>query len=263
MIPQDYITEWSNKVPWQTNEQVEQDLVICRALIEIFSDDYLSKRLAFRGGTALYKLFILDQSRYSEYIDLVQISAEPFGAVIDKLRDKLSFLGEPIRKQKKSNNTLLFRYESEVPPVQLMKLKVETNCIEHFTVLGYENKDFATESSWFNKSCRLTTYKIEELLGTKLRALYQRTKGRDLYDLYKAIISINDLDDEKVIHCYHQYMSFVVDKLPTQKLFLKNLEEKMEDDNFLGDTKALISPTEYYDPMEAFELVKTKIIEKI
>jgi hypothetical protein len=38
MIPQAYITEWGNLVPWQTNEQVEQDLVICRALVEIFSD---------------------------------------------------------------------------------------------------------------------------------------------------------------------------------------------------------------------------------
>lgn len=37
MIPQAYITEWASQVPWQTNEQVEQDLVICRALVEIFT----------------------------------------------------------------------------------------------------------------------------------------------------------------------------------------------------------------------------------
>ena len=54
MIPQAFITEWANKVPWQTNEQVEQDLVICRALVEIFSDEFLAQRLAFRGGTALH-----------------------------------------------------------------------------------------------------------------------------------------------------------------------------------------------------------------
>ena len=65
MIPQAYITEWSNTVPWQTNEQVEQDLVICRALIEIFKDDFLAKNLAFRGGTALHKLYLQPQPRYS------------------------------------------------------------------------------------------------------------------------------------------------------------------------------------------------------
>lgn len=77
MIPKSYITEWRNFVPWQTNEQVEQDLVICRALIEIFSDDFLRERLAFRGGTALHKLYLEPQPRYSEDIDLVQISSEP------------------------------------------------------------------------------------------------------------------------------------------------------------------------------------------
>jgi len=70
LIPQAYITEWANHVPWQTNEQVEQDLVICRALVEIFSDDFLAKSLAFRGGTSLHKLYLQPQPRYSEDIDL-------------------------------------------------------------------------------------------------------------------------------------------------------------------------------------------------
>ena len=65
MIPQDYITEWSIEKPWKTNEQVEQDLVISRALVEIFSDNWLSSNLAFRGGTALHKLYLSPQQRYS------------------------------------------------------------------------------------------------------------------------------------------------------------------------------------------------------
>jgi predicted nucleotidyltransferase component of viral defense system len=73
MIPQSYITEWSRQVSWTTNEQVEQDLLICRALIEIFSDEWLSDLLAFRGGPALYKLYLHPQQRYSEDIDLVQV----------------------------------------------------------------------------------------------------------------------------------------------------------------------------------------------
>jgi hypothetical protein len=70
MIPQVYITEWAGQVPWQTNEQVEQDLVICRALVEICSDEFLAKSLASRGGTALHKLYLNPQPRYSEDIDL-------------------------------------------------------------------------------------------------------------------------------------------------------------------------------------------------
>ncbi|MDZ4709054.1 MAG: hypothetical protein SH818_11705 [Saprospiraceae bacterium] len=61
MIPQAYITEWANQVSWQTNEQVEQELVICRALVEIFSDEWLASSPAFRGGTAIDKLYLQTQ----------------------------------------------------------------------------------------------------------------------------------------------------------------------------------------------------------
>ena len=117
MIPQSYIIEWSNNVPWQTNEQVEQDLVICRALTELFKDEFLAGHLAFRGGTALHKLYLSPQPRYSEDIDLVQIKAENIKETLDKIRKVLTFLGEPKVKQKENNNTLIFRFESEMAPV--------------------------------------------------------------------------------------------------------------------------------------------------
>jgi predicted nucleotidyltransferase component of viral defense system len=82
MIPQAYITAWRQKAPWQENFQVEQDLVIERALMAIYNDEYLRSRLAFRGGTALHKLYLSPAARYSEDIDLVQITAEPFGPVL-------------------------------------------------------------------------------------------------------------------------------------------------------------------------------------
>ena len=65
MIPESAILEWSNTVPWNSNAQVEQDLIICRALVEIFNDEFLSSHLAFRGGTALHKLYLQPQPRYS------------------------------------------------------------------------------------------------------------------------------------------------------------------------------------------------------
>jgi len=134
--------------------------------------------------------FITTRDKYSEDIDLVQITTEPFGPVIDRLRERLQFLGEPKRKQKAHNNTLIYHFESESSPGLLIRLKVETNCREHFSVLGYQQFPFNLESSWFTGSCNITTYKLEELLGTKLRAMYQRRKGRDLYDLYRVLTQV-------------------------------------------------------------------------
>lgn len=183
MIPKSYITAWRKKAPWREDWQVEQDMVIERALIEIFSDNFLKERLAFRGGTALHKIYLQPAARYSEDIDLVQMNAEPIKETLDVLREKLSFLGEPTVKQKKNNNTLLFRFNSESVPSIPMRLKIETNCREHFTVFGHEKVKLNVDSEWYAGKADIVTYSIEELLGTKLRALYQRKKGRDLFDM--------------------------------------------------------------------------------
>ena len=37
MINRAAIQQWSNHAPWIDNAQIEQDLIICRALVDIFS----------------------------------------------------------------------------------------------------------------------------------------------------------------------------------------------------------------------------------
>lgn len=256
------ILSWQEVVPWQQMEKVEQDMVICRALVEIFNDEYLSTHLAFRGGTALHKIFILPQSRYSEDIDLVQVNAEPIKETIVRLSEVLAFLGKPVVKQKANNNTLVFRFESEFPPVFPLRLKVEINCREHFSVLDKKSLPFKIDNSWFSGSCSILTYKLEELLGTKLRALYQRRKGRDLFDLYKAITT-QELNIDEIILCYRKYMSFVVDNPPTAKEFLLNMELKIKDEEFLGDTSHILHRDEKYNPLEAYELLRSKLLSRL
>lgn len=263
MIPQSYIMEWSRQVPWKTSEQVEQDLVICRALVQIFSDNWLASSLAFRGGTALHKLYLSPQPRYSEDIDLVQVRAEPIKETIQKLQDCLSFLGNASIGPRKDGIRLKFGFDSEFPPIQKLRLKVEANTREHFTSLGYSRLPFEVQSTWFNGKCELNTYRLEELLGTKLRALYQRRKGRDLYDLFIALSQRPDLDINALLHCYHEYMAFSVEHPPSQREFILNMELKMKDSDFLGDTMALLRQEEPYDPYAAYEMVRKLLIERI
>ena len=262
MLPRRYIEEWKEFAPWPEDAQVEQDLVIEKALLELFSDPFLQKRLAFRGGTALHKIFLKPQVRYSEDIDLVQINAEPIKDTLSAIRKQLDFLGKPAVKQKASNNTLVYRFPSEIPPVINLRLKIEINCREHFTVMGYKHFDYTIENTWANGTRKLTTFGAEEMLGTKLRALYQRRKGRDLFDLYHALTKL-DLDTGLLVKCYKEYMAFSVEKPPTQKQFLLSMEQKLEDPDFEGDIYALLRPAAKYDQTKAYELIKTELIEKI
>ena len=78
MIFQTAITHWRNIAPWPQDAQVEQDLILCRALVQIFQDAGLAKALLLRGGTALHKLFRV-ALRYSRH-DLVQAGG-PSGPV--------------------------------------------------------------------------------------------------------------------------------------------------------------------------------------
>ena len=128
MINRTAIQQWSEHAPWIDNAQIEQDLIICRALVSIFSDEFLASQLAFRGGTALHKLYLSPQPRYSEDIDLVQITPGPIKPIMYRLGEVLDWLPDRVTKQKRYNNTMLFRVESEIPPTVQIRLKVEINC---------------------------------------------------------------------------------------------------------------------------------------
>lgn len=262
MIPEIYIQDWRASAPWSQDVQVEQDLLICRAIVEIYKDDYLRENLAFRGGTALHKLFMSPQPRYSEDLDLVQVKAGPIKETYNRMREVLAFLGEPKIKQKLNNNTLIFRLMSDTIPQLPIRLKVEINCKEHFNVLPMQSVPFKVENRWFSGECNILTYQLDELTGTKLRALYQRRKGRDLFDLYKVLTTAS-INEENVIACYLKYMEFVVDHIPTYKEFINNMEEKMQDEEFLGDTSQLLRSGDSFAPDEAYLLVKERLLNRL
>jgi len=251
MISGAYIKEWRQKVPWSRNDQVEQDLIICRALVEIFSHPDLADNLAFRGGTALFKLH-LSPVRYSEDIDLVQVHPGPIGPVMSALQEKLNaWLGNPKRKQGEGRVTLTYRMTSETG--MPLRLKVEINSREHFTVLGFEKRKFDIHSRWFSGSAFLLTYPLDELLGTKVRALYQRKKGRDLFDLWTAFTTIKVLP-ERVIGCFLRYMENEGRRVSRAE-FERNLLAKLDNPGFLEDVGPLLMDARAYDVHQAVDFV--------
>jgi hypothetical protein len=66
------------------------------------------------------------------------------------------------------------------PAREATATKIEINTRQHFTVYGHQTQHLAVESRWFAASADVRTFHLDELLGTKLRALYQRRYGRDL-----------------------------------------------------------------------------------
>lgn len=263
MIPRPYIAKWQKHAPWKEFSQVEQDLIISRTLVEIFSDDFLRENIAFRGGTALHKLYLNPAPRYSEDIDLVQIKPGPIKPIMERIGEVVTFFEEKRNTQVRGHGAkALYRFTSEYEEIR-MRLKLEINCKEHFHVLDWVDFPFEVDSGWFSGKAEIKTYAINELLGTKLRALYQRSKGRDLFDLDYSRKNI-DLDYTKIVACFKEYTSFATGKRPpSKKEFLLNIEEKESSSDFIGDMEALLRTEIKYDQNEAFDWLKNELIELI
>lgn len=262
MIPQANITAWRAVAPWPDDAQVEQDLVLSRAVVELFGEPKLTGKIALRGGTSLNKLFILPANRYSEDIDLVQTEAAPIGSVLDAIRERLdSWLGKPSRSRSAGSVSLIYRFNSEIPPVRPLRLKIEINTREHFTVLGFKNHRLTVANPWFSGTADVTTYELDELLGTKLRALYQRRNGRDLFDLWLCI-DRKMLNPGQVVACFAEYMKREGHSV-SRAQFEQNLYGKESDPEFMGDIKPLLSAAVHYDPAEAMERVREVLIQRM
>lgn len=259
MIPRDYITEWREWAPWNEEFQVEQDLIISRALVELFSDPVLSGALAFRGGTALYKLYLTPPARYSEDIDLIQVKPEPIGPLMDNLRGVLDpWLGEAQWKQSSGRVTLVYRFLSEDVPTIRLRLKVEINTREHFAVLGFTKRPFSVESRWHSGEADILTFKFDELLATKMRALYQRRKGRDLFDLALGLAD-GQGDAGRIAAAFCQYMDHEGTSV-TRAMFEQNLAGKVGNVQFNADMSALLRPGFEWRPEVATRTVSEQLI---
>ncbi len=260
MIPQRTIAEWHKNVAWSTQDMIERDIVISKALISLYSNPIIQEKLIFRGGTALNKLHINPPSRYSEDIDFVQRHPEPVGQLINAIRSCLdSWLDEPQRRITEYGIKLTYRYRATNG--HPMKLKVEINPTEFFNALELDYRVYSIDSSWFKGSAVITTYQLEELMATKIRALFQRRKGRDLYDLWH-VFSQDQVNIEKAVTLFQLYCSRGGTPI-SRKVFLENMEQKRLHRGFREDMQRLLPYGTKWNFDDAYEFVIKHVITKI
>ena len=133
-----------------------------------------------------------------------------------------------------------------------IRVKIEVNVVEVEPCFGRTTIPLAVDSPWWRGDAEIGTFVTEELLGTKLRALYQRNKGRDLFDLWHALTAL-DPDDERTIAAFEHYMGAKAFTFPE---FSANLRAKLEDRDFRGDLAQLVTELpEAYDPDRAADAV--------
>lgn len=267
MIPAQNIIAWSNVAPWAGQRQIEQDLIISRALVDIFSDPFLSQELRFRGGTALNKLHFPEPLRYSEDIDLVRTSHGGIGPILDRLRELLEpWLGQAQFVQSQIAPKLKFRVQAEDGNEAPIRLKVEINTREIDAFDDPINMAFEMVNPWFSGQADIATFSNEELLATKLRALLQRDKGRDLYDLAHALKVLDGLDTTKIVFLLSQYLAAAEIEI-TRAQAQERMLSKLARGNLLNDMAPLLSADQIEALTEdatknAFLIIFNELIER-
>lgn len=266
MIPQPSILAWEHEeAQWPEDWQIEHDLMMSRVLIEIFSHEKLSQRLIFRGGTALGKLHLHPPHRFSEDLDLVQLEPGPIKESIQYplLHEVMKDLPLELAKFDQGDNGYSYFYDFEVrdPAVEKSRLKIEINTREHFTLLDPNHHVYKVSTDWYEGKTDVRTYQLTEMMAHKLISLYDRKKGRDLFDLW-YVTQEGLVSPEDVLSCYEEYVEKTREAGQISRAeYEENLSGKMRDPTFREDINPLLKSGIQYDIDEAAFIMHEKFIE--
>lgn len=260
MIPAASITAWSTERPWPTRPAVEQDLLLARTIVAIYEHPLLREELVFRGGTCLHQVHLRRPWRYSEDLDFVRRTHGGIGEVLDALREVALEIGLEVRGTDIGPHPKMrMRAPAEDDPTVPLRIKVEINTHETAPALPVIRLPFSVTSAWFTGSTRVLTFSPAELVSTKLRALYQRKKGRDLFDLWLALTEMA-LAPADIVASFAAYRPDGYSAASA----IQNLEAKLDDLAFRTDLEPLVgSWPEGYDVDSAARLVRTTLLDRL
>ena len=267
------------EVQWPELYQVEQDLLLSLAMTAIFNDKFLATQVAMRGGTVLHKVHLAPPVRYSEDIDLVAIGDRPEAhikkALMRVLREILgkekssawTWLKLAVRNAAKPSRILrcIFKVQSVAEPARVLTIEVEVNVSERNPKFSLQSLPFAFSFRGESRATAIISYNIDEMLGTKLRAMFQRKKGRDLFDLYWALTAhaVVPVNTDAVLVAFTHYMRDESTTVPRSE-FLAHLTGCLADQKgFCQDMAALLKQSHAYDPAEAAAVVTRQLLNQL
>ncbi|MDX8431340.1 MAG: nucleotidyl transferase AbiEii/AbiGii toxin family protein [Candidatus Algichlamydia australiensis] len=190
---------------------IEKDYVLSWVLWGIFLHPLLSSKLVFKGGTCLKKCFF-GSYRFSEDLDftltkpttLIELE-KSFQEVCEWVQENSRIMffqkKQKFEEYKTPRGNLAFqgrlRYQGPLKhKTSFPKIKLDITAHE----ILVEKPSLCKVLHHYSDSCKeevqIATYSFEEVFAEKIRALIQRSRPRDLYD----VIHLNN----QQIHAYNK-----------------------------------------------------------
>ena len=257
MIPYNSITAWGVSHPWSTREQIEQDMLLSKAICDIYNNEMLAGELVFRGGTALNKLVLKEPYRYSEDLDFVRTNPGGIGNIMKELTTLGNATGYQVKTRIGQYPKVYWHTKSQTG--YNLKIKIEINTYERSSVLPVISIRHRVQSDWYTGEADVGIIQFEEIAATKLRALFQRSKGRDLFDLWLLTTEVG-VDTALVCDVFSSYKPNGY----SGKKAIENLEVKLLNQGFRSDINNLISERmRTYNPDQAAKTIINEYLMNI
>lgn len=181
--------------------------IILTHVIEHFAEVGASEHIVFKGGSMLRRMHIGQDFRFSGDLDysLNKTSLVDVDGTISTLISKISGTANGLSfhvpedgiRVPSHGNTHIVTVECKLPDGRLTAVKVE---IDHRAEPILEPVSLTPKSTFTTDTQReplpLSCLALEEVLGEKVRASYQRIRIRDLYDL--NALRNHNFDEEAV-----------------------------------------------------------------
>jgi predicted nucleotidyltransferase component of viral defense system len=198
---------------------VEKDYILGWLLFGIASSS-VSKQLAFKGGTALSKVYFPNQWRLSEDLDFTLLKETDLTVIatsieqeIPRLVQKASGIAATIKHQPFTNPTYLQSRFQYTGPISKNKVKIEISKEEFVGDVVQKSVPQLLDYPRFV----VNVYSLENLLAEKIRTLLQRGKVRDYYDVWK-LLKVEKFDNGRVKDIFLQ-------KCKTKNIVFSSLEQ--------------------------------------
>lgn len=245
---------------------IKNNLEKSKRLIQILefinTDKSLKGKLALKGGTAINQLFF-DFPRISYDIDLdyVECSKKDEILIIKNTIEKIIIqymLNNNYQLNLKSRKnhiltSMIFSYTAESGSKDNIKLDI--NYINRFHIFPLQYKKI--ENRVFKSNIEILTLATEELFGSKLNALVDRTTARDLYDIYTLFTSNTQLDYDQMVNSYIFYNLLITQTNPIKLNY--DFLNKITNKKYKTQLKPLLSFDDSFDLDKAKTLVQEKL----
>jgi len=194
---------------------IEKDYFIELLLFYLGNDNLFNRKIVFRGGTALKKIYFPDY-RYSEDLDFIIYDGEDlndFKERINKILKNISsdFPFNPSASSKLHNDRLqIFIQYDIIPEISVTKeLKIDI-LRDNFIPSFKEKRIIFTHQDFKNEICKLNTYILESVVADKISRIMDVDKeARDIYDLWYLLKS--DLEISKIRNILIERFGYEID----------------------------------------------------